>query len=183
MRCLTCEIVSSPLTHCISDRARRMTSPESGHCSGELEFLQLLCRVVWVIAECIPHGLCSVQMSLMFIFLKKDDSLLRWKQRIVYKVCRALVKSMWLMLPRFTWVFNDLPNWAANSSLCLCSVKCSGNWLVAVFSEKPDVFRLVQLKTKVPTSSVCVLIHQTILRILWAQHSWKLLTDGREVHS
>lgn len=50
-------------------------------------------------------------------------------------------------------------------------------------SEKPDVFRLVQLKTKVPTSSVCVLVHQTILRILWAQHSWKLLTEGREVHS
>lgn len=54
---------------------------------------------------------------------------------------------------------------------------------MAVFSEKPDVFRLVQLKTKVPTSSVCVLVHQIILRILWAQHSWKLLTDGREVHS
>lgn len=49
-------------------------------------------------------------------------------------------------------------------------------------SGKANVFRLVRLKTKVPTRGVCVLFYQTILRTLWAPHPWKSLTEGREAH-
>lgn len=53
--------------------------------------------------------------------------------------------------------------------------------MVAVSTDmsiKPDIFRLIRLKTMVPTGGVCVPFHRTGLRTLWAQCSWKLLTEG-----
>ena len=52
--------------------------------------------------------------------------------------------------------------------------------LVAVgtdISGRPDVFRRVRLKTRVPTRGVCILFYQIILRTLWALCSWKSLTE------
>ena len=52
--------------------------------------------------------------------------------------------------------------------------------LVAVgtdISRKPDVFRRVRLKARVPTRGVCILFYQTILRTLWALCPWKSLTE------
>ena len=92
----------------------RVTSLERWYLAGQwtLEFLELFLSVAWVIAECIPHGVCSVRVSPVFILkMKEDDSFLRQKQRVVYTVYWAFIWA-WVFMTCLTE--QELPSWLSS---------------------------------------------------------------------
>ena len=91
----------------------RVTSLESWYLPGQwtFEFFELFLSVVWVIAECIPHGVCSVRMSPVFILKMKEDSFLRQKQRVVYKVYWTFIWA-WIFMTCLTE--RELPSWLSS---------------------------------------------------------------------
>ena len=91
----------------------RVPSLESWYLSGQwtFEFFELFLSVVWVIAECIPHGVCSVRMSPVFILKMKEDSFLRQKQRVVYKVYWTFIWA-WVFMTCLTE--HELPSWLSS---------------------------------------------------------------------